>query len=76
MSYPGFPAVFSVLMALMALASVVFWVALVALAVFLVVRLSRPRERPSDAKAILDERFARGEIDAEEYRSRLDLLKH
>ena len=28
----------------------------------------------SDALRILDERFARGEIDAEEYRSRRDLL--
>lgn len=30
--------------------------------------------RPPDAMAILDERLARGEIDAEEYRSRRDLI--
>ncbi|MGN6244842.1 MAG: SHOCT domain-containing protein [Motilibacteraceae bacterium] len=32
-----------------------------------------PPER--DAERLLDERFARGEIDAEEYRTRRDLLR-
>ena len=32
------------------------------------------RDRGRDARQILDERFARGEIDADEYRSRLGLL--
>lgn len=29
---------------------------------------------PGDPRSLLDERFARGEIDANEYRSRLDVL--
>jgi uncharacterized membrane protein len=28
-----------------------------------------------DARALLSERFARGEIDAEEYRAKLDVLR-
>ena len=38
----------------------------------------RPEDRPpanSDPKAILDERLARGEIDAEEYRHLRDVLR-
>jgi putative membrane protein len=34
-----------------------------------------PAERGSDALQILDQRFARGEIDEEEYRRRRDLLR-
>lgn len=34
-----------------------------------------PREQSSDALKILNERFARGEIDADEYTERRDLLK-
>jgi len=48
------------------------WAVITALAVFVVVRLVRPAD--SGAKAILDARLARGEIDAEEYRARLTLL--
>jgi putative membrane protein len=59
----------------MMLGSYVFWAVLLALAVFVVVRLGRPADQRGDAKAILDERLARGEIDPVEYRSRLDLLK-
>jgi putative membrane protein len=56
--------------------SYVFWIVLVALGLFVVVRLTRAAEsRGGGAKAILDERLARGEIDAEEYRSRLAVLK-
>jgi putative membrane protein len=33
------------------------------------------RRPPSDASRILEERFARGEIDGEEYRSRLATLE-
>jgi putative membrane protein len=57
------------------------FLALVAWGVFLVWRsTTRPHHtnpstyRPS-AQEILGERFARGEIDAEEYRSRLEALK-
>ena len=46
----------------------------IALAVYLVVRLTRPSVKRTDARAILDERLARGEIDPEEYRSRLAVL--
>ena len=52
-----------------------FW-ALVAWVIVTVVR--RPdADRPSsrDAQQILDERFARGELDAEEYRQRTDALR-
>ncbi len=53
--------------------SYAFWTILVVLAIFTVARLARSADR-THAKAILGERFARGEIDAEEYRSRLALL--
>lgn len=63
---------------LMTLVMVAFW----ALVVFGIVALFRgpvahgPRsaDRGGDAQRILDERFARGEIDADEYRSRQSLL--
>ncbi len=51
-----------------------FWGALIALAVWLVrvlfpvaERLPPPTDRGLDAREILDRRFARGEIDREEY---------
>jgi putative membrane protein len=66
----------------MAIMMVVFWGGLIALAVAL---LRRPHQaaggtsdsstRPS-AQEILAERLARGEIEADEYRSRLDALNH
>jgi putative membrane protein len=63
---------------LMTLTTVAFW----ALVVFGIVALFRgaggvgPRSsgRQQDARQILDERFARGEIDAEEYRLRRSIL--
>lgn len=63
---------------LMSLTTVSFW----ALVVFGIVALFRgTREsgtpgpsRESDAQYILDERFARGEIDAEEYQRRMQVL--
>lgn len=53
-----------------------FWVALAATVVWLIVRRSRPAEpSPADrARGILAERYARGELSAEEYRERLDQL--
>lgn len=67
----------------MALVMVVFWGGLIVLAVALI---RRPRHAahvagsgpvaPPRAHDILAERFARGEIEAEEYHSRLDALKH
>ena len=63
---------------LMTLTTVAFW----AVVVFGIVALFRgsggpgPRDarRDGDARRILDERFARGEIDAEEYRTRQSIL--
>lgn len=51
--------------------------ALIALAVVLIVRaLSRPSHAtPTSAQRILAERFARGEIDVEEYQERLRVLR-
>ncbi len=48
------------------------WLALAGLVVWLVFVLIRPRTPHSDdrAKAILDERYARGEIDREEFLAR------
>ncbi len=69
----------------MTLAFIVFW-ALVVAVIVAVVRPDRSHEIPasptapppgraSEAEHILDERFARGEIDADEYRHRRDLLR-
>ena len=72
--------------ALVALMMLVFWAG-VAAVVFALWRGSRPRDdmrghavpesgRPSDAALrILDERFAKGEIDADEYTARRNLLQ-
>ncbi|MQA87567.1 MAG: SHOCT domain-containing protein [Streptosporangiales bacterium] len=58
-----------------------FWVAVIAVAVWLIIRAiaaaQRPREEPGGdgrdpAKGILAERYARGEMTTEEYRERLD----
>lgn len=64
---------------LMIMAMTGFW-ALVVLAVAAVFRGTRPSgARPSVSqrhpREILDERFARGEIDAEEYHARLAVLE-
>ncbi len=64
----------------MAFVMVVFW-AIVVAAIIALVRTDRghgagPSARPpDDATRILDERFARGEIDADEYTRRRDLLR-
>jgi putative membrane protein len=63
----------------MTLAMVVFWtvVVLAVVAIFRGTsesRATRGESRP-DPMAILEERFARGEIDADEYRARLDVLR-
>ncbi len=49
-----------------------FWLTLIGLLIFLFARRGR---RDSGAKAILSERYARGEISADEYRERLANLK-
>jgi Predicted membrane protein len=66
--------------ALMGLSTVVFWGLLIAVIVLVARYLSRtsqpgpPSPHPT-AEDVLAQRFARGEIDAEEYRSRLDTLR-
>jgi putative membrane protein len=54
--------------------SIIILGALVALGIWGVRRFSMPRG-DSSARRILEERFARGEIDAEEFRSRLAALE-
>lgn len=54
--------------------SVLLLGALVALGIWAVRRFSEPRGE-SGARRILEERFARGEIDADEFRSRLAALE-
>lgn len=67
------------------LVGLVFWIVLAVLIVWLIVRLvggPRPRRdygpppAATDPEQILRDRFARGEIDAEEYQHRLDVLRH
>ena len=53
--------------------TVLFWVFVIAAIVWLVLTLARPQVASgaeSGAKRILEERLARGEIDAEEFRVR------
>lgn len=58
----------------MMIGSAVFWLVLAAVAVFAIVRLSPNRERVNDAITTLEQRFARGEIDSDEYMSRRSLI--
>jgi putative membrane protein len=68
--------------ALMGVGTLLFWGLIVAGIVILVRYLARseqhggtgPADRPT-AEQVLAERFARGEIDEEEYRRRLDTLR-
>ncbi len=63
----------------MALIMVVFWGSVVALIVYAVRASHHPAPSAippaNDAERILDERFARGEIDADEYQHRRELLR-
>jgi putative membrane protein len=56
------------------LGGLLFWGSLLAFGVWAVRRFTGGRAG-GDARRILDERFARGEIDAEEYRRRLETLQ-
>jgi len=53
---------------------VVFWAAVIGLVVWAVARLAPTGSARTDgaARRILDERYARGELDEEEYRRRRD----
>lgn len=54
----------------MTVGMVAFWALVVWAVVMLVKRNDRPHSEPRDAAAVLDSRFARGEIDEDEYRAR------
>ena len=65
--------------ALMWLVMIAFWGLVIWLVYYFVVsaiRDARRHEHGDSAPAILDQRLARGEIDAEEYRRLRDLLAH
>jgi putative membrane protein len=59
----------------MTLMMLVFWGGIIALVVWAIRGFGRPSERRSDAESILEERFARGEIEAEELESRRKVLR-
>jgi putative membrane protein len=66
--------------AAMSVGMVLFWGLLILGGVLLVRAMSRPpREAPGDSRPapeqVLADRFARGEIDEEEYRQRLETLR-
>ena len=54
---------------------ILFWVTAIGLVLFFVVRRGRSGGGRPSAESILAERYARGEIGAEEYRERLGNLK-
>jgi putative membrane protein len=52
-----------------------FWLTVLVLAVVWFRRRGAPWRQPSTGRYVLDERYARGEISADEYRERLEVLK-
>jgi putative membrane protein len=52
-----------------------FWAALIGTAVWLIVRRRSRRDPFDNARGLLAERFASGELSGEEYRARLDELQ-
>ena len=64
----------------MSASMILFWALIITAAVLLFRALNRPHEHthtpgaPQTPEQVLGERFARGEIDEEEYRRRLDAL--
>jgi putative membrane protein len=56
------------------LLTVIFWGGLLTVG-FVLVRSAVTRHSPDDARRLLDERLARGEIDADDYARRRDLLE-
>jgi putative membrane protein len=64
----------------MTVGMVAFWV-LIAVAIAALIGAGRrdsttPQRHPEDARRVLDERFARGEIDEDDYHHRRELLSH
>jgi len=76
--WPGWGGWFAMGLMLLAFVGLILAVGLVALR-----SLNQPRENtvhpaatgPANAERVLDERFARGEIDADEYRERREVLR-
>jgi putative membrane protein len=52
-----------------------FWLTVLVLAAVWFRRRGQFWRQPSAGRSVLDERYARGEISAEEYRERLEVLK-
>lgn len=62
----------------MGIAMMLFWVAIIVLAVWAVIRFSAGSHGGpggNEARRILDERYARGEIDEDEFRKRASVLR-
>jgi putative membrane protein len=57
----------------MLIGTALLWLAILVVAVLVLMRL-RARPTPADPRRLLAERFARGEIDEQEYRHALDVL--
>ncbi len=71
--------------ALMTISMVTFWVLVIAAVAAVVRYLGRPLQQaptppaqpyPPTPEQVLADRFARGEIDEEEYRRRIEVLRH
>ena len=70
-----YPGVMPDYMGWMMFGSYLFWGGLIALGIVLAVRSTRRSEPRSNARSILEERLARGEINEDEFRARLGLLR-
>ncbi len=57
------------------LITLVFWGGLIALVIWAIRRLGPSKDKTASALGILNERFARGEIDQQEYEKRKAALK-
>jgi putative membrane protein len=60
----------------MCVAMLAFWALLAWVILTLVRQSNRGGRGDTDAQALLEERFARGEIDEDEYHRRRDLIRH
>jgi putative membrane protein len=60
---------------LMTVMMLVFWGGLIALVAWAIHGFGRPSKPKNDAESVLEERFARGEIDADELESRRKVLR-